>query len=69
MGQVAGQIAPSAAVFGNIQDRVDDLAQVHRARSTAPALGWKQRLDQFPFRVGQVGGVGLSGHIGSSSAS
>ncbi len=69
VGQVTGQVAPGAAVFGNVENRVDDFTKVHRARSAASALGWKQRLDQFPFRVGQVGGVGLSGHIGSSSVS
>src|SRR5437667_4884237 len=58
--QIVRQIVPLTAGAGLIHQGVDDLAQVHLARSAAGLGGRKQILDQSPLCVGQVGSVRLT---------
>src|SRR5262249_22271593 len=58
-GQVVRQHVPLAAGAGLVQQRVDDLAEVHRAGPAAGPGGGQQGLEKGPLVVGQVRGVGL----------
>src|SRR6266852_2758079 len=59
--EVLGEVAPLAAGTQEVEDGIDDVAQVGRARSPARVDG-QVRLDQSPLRVADVAGVGLGSH-------
>jgi hypothetical protein len=55
--QLLGQEIPRAAAAQEIEDGVQDLAQIDRARPTEAARGRQVRHDQGELGVGQVGCV------------
>jgi len=59
--QVVREHAPRASRARDVDDGVDDFAQVG-ARSAAPFGGRKHGFDEFPLRVREVGVVRLSFH-------
>ena len=59
--EVLGQVAPLAAGAQDVEDGIDDVAQVGLAGPPAGVDG-DVRLDQGPLRVGDVAGVGLGSH-------
>ena len=52
--QILRQLAPLATRRGHVKDRVDHRAQGGTARPSDRRARWHQRLDQLPFRIGQV---------------
>src|SRR5438093_1174477 len=60
-GEVLGQVAPLAAGPQDVEDGIDDVAQVGLARPSARVDG-DEGLDQGPLRVGDVARVGLRSH-------
>src|SRR5262249_30071629 len=61
IGKVVGKQAPGAASLLNVQQSVDDFAQVERGRPPRPSIGTEQGRQQLPLRVGQVRRIGTSG--------
>ena len=59
-GEVVGQRVPGAAVVEAIEDSVDELAQVGRARRSGRNGGREEGLKDSPLQVGEVRGVGLT---------
>ena len=59
--EVLGEVAPLAAGPQDVEDGIDDVAQVGLAGPPAGVDG-DVRLDQGPLRVGDVAGVGLCSH-------
>ena len=59
--EVLGQVTPLAAGAQDVEDGIDDVAQVGLAGPAAGVDG-QVRLDQGPLRVGDVAGVGLRSH-------
>src|SRR5215207_2473448 len=59
--EVVRQQAPGAAAAENVEDGVEDLAQVVEARSSRGFRGWGQMgFDARPFSIGEVGLVCFS---------
>ena len=55
--EVLGKRAPLAAGREHVEDRVQDLAHIDRARPPAALGGWNQRRDQRPLRIGEIARV------------
>ena len=51
---LSDKLPPLAARRGNVEHRVDDLAQIGRTRTPKPVLGVHEGRDQRPFRVSQI---------------
>ena len=67
--ELVGQEPPSAAAAHHVEDGVQELAGSVSAR-TAAGLGFgDERLEDAPFLVGEVGGVGSSGGHGTAAPS
>src|SRR5215510_6664548 len=49
--KILGKHAPSTAAAQNVEDRIDDPPQVGAPGSAARLGGWKQTMDDPPFRV------------------
>ena len=56
------QTAPGTPRAQHVQDPVHDFAPGHTARTTALFEGRQFRLQQLPFLMRQITGVGGSGH-------
>ncbi len=56
-----GQIAPGAAVLGDVKQSVDDLAPLIPGGASACFCGRDKRLDKLPLGISEVGRVGFSG--------
>jgi len=61
-GQVVGHEPPGDAGLDQVEDAVEDLAEVDRAGPAAGLGLGQQRLDGPPLLVGQVGGIGFAFH-------
>ena len=60
--EVLGQVTPLAAGAEDVEDGIDDVAQVGLAGPSAGIDG-HVRFDQAPLGVGEVAGVGLCSHV------
>src|SRR5436309_12634620 len=54
-GQVGGHHPPGAAAVGDVEDAVEDLAEVDLAGPTAGLGRWQEALEALPLGAGQVG--------------
>lgn len=68
-GEIMGQRVPSTPVGQEIEDGVEDLAEVGRSRRPRLDRGRQQGLQESPLLVGEVGGVGLTGCGGHAAGS
>ena len=59
-GEVMGQRMPCAAVGQEVEDGVEDLAEVGGSGRAGRHRGRQEVLDEVPLLVGQVAGVGLA---------
>ena len=57
-GQIVRQLAPGAAAAHHVEDGIGDLASLPARRSAAVLDGGDQRLEQHPFLLAEIGGVG-----------
>ena len=59
--EIRGEVTPLASGPKDVEDGIDDIAQVGRARPPARIDGqvW---FDQAPLGVGEVAGIGLGSH-------
>src|SRR6476620_1070789 len=71
IGEIMRQQAPSAARLLQVQECIDDLAQIQGSRATRPRLANEERLESLPLSIGQIGRVsattGRGGHSGLRS--
>src|SRR5271157_6670197 len=60
-GEILGEVTPLAAGPEDVEDGIDDVAQIGLARPSARMDGqvW---FDQGPLGVGEIAGVGLGSH-------
>ena len=49
-----GQIAPSAAILGEVKQGIDDLASLVLGMSSASFGGRNQGFEQLPLVIGQI---------------
>jgi hypothetical protein len=62
VGQIVGQRPPDAAIVGEVEDAVDNLADVHTAVAPTGLRGRDQRLQVLPLGVGQIAGIACAVH-------
>src|SRR5262245_59534138 len=62
-GEVMRHHPPGAAAAEDVEDAVEDLAEIDRARPTPWLGGREEALEAFPLGPGQIGRVGFGFHV------
>ena len=55
--KILGQQAPVATCCRNVEDAVQNLAQIRRSRPAQPLRRWEERFQRFPLHIGHVVGI------------
>src|SRR5262249_48903660 len=61
-GEVMGHHPPGATAAEDVEDTVEDIAELDRARPASRLGGWEKALEAFPLGAGQIGRIGFAFH-------
>ena len=63
--EVVGQVLPATAGAEDVEDGVNDLADIHNTRATE-FVSRQKLFEDLPLSLGQVARVGLAHEVGAS---